>query len=485
MMMIIFLSSLPWSMTDAWTLPRGSSHRSCQTPKTTTCARSSSQSIFISHSSFSTRLGTSSLNSPSSTTNTNTAARDIQIAELKAEIESLRQEALARLEVLNQEFSHPSSIDHRHHHQAVVVSPSTATTATTKTVTMATPEPPAVVRVVGLPGSTTTTTLSSKETTTTSVVDPHFLEPIEDRESLHFLESVTEDDLTMTTASVNNRPSTSHSKSLKLLEGTRWRVMMNIGREPGTWMTKTWGASGDRLRLHLELEFTEDQLYEREDFLNGFSGAQVLRVVDSQADLAPCLSHGGKKIRIKPQSGGWRVAPKEGPMGTSVLRFYFDLEEEARHAGSDVFCPAGRIYFTCGYFNMEERKHRQGGGYMSEKDLLKEEMRLIEATYEGLATENEFDTDFFSWKKLQRSKQLMDLRSQATKISQKMHDAHIREPDKSHLRLSRDQSVGLTKEGGVCCKVHQGLAIEYHILGKFEIASMENRPHSDYKELLP
>jgi len=131
---------------------------------------------------------------------------------------------------------------------------------------------------------------------------------------------------------------------------------------------------------------------------------------------------------------------------------------------------------------MEDR-HKQG--VVSEKETLKQEMRLIEAAYEGLAAENEGDTDLFSWKKLQRSKQLMDLRSQATKLNQKMHDAHVREPDRSLLRLSRDQSVGLTKEGGVCCKVHKGLAIEYHILGKFEIASMENRAHSDYRDLLP
>jgi hypothetical protein len=130
---------------------------------------------------------------------------------------------------------------------------------------------------------------------------------------------------------------------------------------------------------------------------------------------------------------------------------------------------------------MEER-HRQGAA--SEKDLVREEMRILEATYEELSTENELDTDLFSWKKLQRTKQFMDLRSQATKLNQKMHDAHVREPDRSILRLSRDQSVGLTKEGGVCCKVHKGLAIEYHILGKFEIASMENREHSDYRDLL-
>ena len=60
----------------------------------------------------------------------------------------------------------------------------------------------------------------------------------------------------------------------------------------------------------------------------------------------------------------------------------------------------------------------------------------------------------------------------------------IKEPTKDSLRLSRDQAVGLTQEGGICCKKQNGLALEYHILGKFEIASIENREHSDYKDIL-
>ena len=74
---------------------------------------------------------------------------------------------------------------------------------------------------------------------------------------------------------------------------------------------------------------------------------------------------------------------------------------------------------------------------------------------------------------------------EATKLNHKMHEACVREPDRALLRLSQDQSVGLTKEGGVCCRVHKGLAIEYHILGKFETASMANREHSNYRDLLP
>jgi hypothetical protein len=249
-------------------------------------------------------------------------------------------------------------------------------------------------------------------------------------------------------------------------------------------MPKTWGVSGERLLMNLEMEFTTAQLYDREEFLNGIGGSKILHVVNNEAMVAPTMKEGAKRVRVR--DGGWRVAPQEGPIGTSVLRFYLELEEEALHQGSDVYCPIGRIYCTCGYFPMAERtKTNAEGGTGGLKEGVNKQLRDLEAKYGRLQTENDADTNLVSWEKVQRAKQMMDLRMSATKLNHKMHEAHVQEPDKALLRLSQDQSVGLTKEGGVCCKVHKGLAVEYHILGRFEIASMSNRAHSDYRELLP
>lgn len=280
--------------------------------------------------------------------------------------------------------------------------------------------------------------------------------------------------------SVSDQPTITATppRHLKLMDDTRWRLMLNVGREPGTWMPQTWGISGKRLYLNLELEFSPDQLYEREDFLNGIAGTKVLKVVHNEANLSPTMTEGGRKVRVK--DGGWRVASGEGPFGTTVLRFYFDLEEKTIHSGSDVYCPAGRIYCTCGYFPMDQRQHDGS----SLRDVLKQEHDRIVAQYESLSAENERDENLVSWGKLQRGKKMMDLRMQANQVGQKMNEAAVQEPERRLLRLSQDQSVGLTKEGGVCCKVQKGVAIEYHILGKFEIASMENREHKDYRELL-
>lgn len=269
---------------------------------------------------------------------------------------------------------------------------------------------------------------------------------------------------------------------LKLLDNTRWRLMLNVHRVEGTWMPKTWGLSGDQLRLKLEVEFTPDELYEREDFFNGLSdGAKVLRVVKHEAVMAPSMTEGGKSIRV--MDGGWRVCPMEGPLGTAILRWYFDVEEEASHLGSDIYLPAGRVYGTCGYFPMTARSNVDGRG-TSKREIYQQELRQMEVKYLSLKNEMDTDPDFLSLEKFNRFQEMREIRKEAKKIKRTIDEEMIREPTKDSLRLSRDQSVGLTQEGGICCKKQNGLSQEYHILGKFEVASIENREHSSYRDAL-
>lgn len=287
----------------------------------------------------------------------------------------------------------------------------------------------------------------------------------------------------------------SNEDYLQSLDNTRWRIMLNIGREPGTWMPKTWGISGERLLMNLEIEMTPEALFDYDEFLNGRSGAKTLRAVGNQLTVAPTMKEGSRKVRVN--NGGWRISLGEGPMGTDVLRFYFDIAEEVRHKGSDVYSPAGRVYCTCGFFPApgHRREAISETSATSSKPLgisLKEEIRqeqmTLNAEYEKLTNEMEMDQSIVSWKKMMRTRELMNLRAEAKKLNERMTEARIREPERSILRLSRDQTVALTREGGVCCKVIKGGAVEYneyHILGKFEAASMDNREHSDYRELLP
>jgi hypothetical protein len=276
--------------------------------------------------------------------------------------------------------------------------------------------------------------------------------------------------------------STETRHPLKLLDDTRWRVMLNAHRVRGTWMPKTWGASGDQLRMKVEIEFTTEELYEREDFFNGLSdGSKVLRVIRNEATMAPTMTEGGKNVRVS--DGGWRVCPKEGPHGTAILRWYFNVEEEACHLGSDVYVPAGRVYGTCGYFPMIGRSNVDGRG-SSKREVYQQELRQKEVKYLSLKEEMDHDMDVVSIDKFKRFHEMREIRREAKEIKKTIDEELVREPVKSSLRLSRDQSVGLTHEGGICCRKQNGLSKEYHVLGKFEVASIENREYSDYRDIL-
>jgi len=293
-----------------------------------------------------------------------------------------------------------------------------------------------------------------------------------------------------------------------LLEDTRWKIVFNIGREPGTWMPATWGKSGDRVRFQVVVDFTDETYYQREDFFQGFAtttttapatagsttlsssvvGAKVLKVV--QAFVIPTgvgsQSTGRIPIQVQP-TGAYKVLKGQGPMGTDIVRLFIDLLQEV-HRGddkgsSDVHCPAGRVYATCGYFPMHPAKASDRHSW---KDILAEEQHAILMRYEQLQMEMEQDDRLFSWDKIQRMKEMYQVKKQLTQVTQRLQEARQREPERSQLRLSLDGTVALSKEGGVCCKVHKGFAVEYHILGRMEVGCIDHdrEEHDEYDELV-
>lgn len=308
--------------------------------------------------------------------------------------------------------------------------------------------------------------------------------------------TVTSDDAkTMTPVSLQSNGSLSFNDKASnnnndLLDDTRWKIVMNIGREQGTWMQKDWGASGDRLLFELVIDFTSDPSYQRDEFFQSVANVKELDVVEAWVFPTGVGqdSVGRRPIKVK-DVGAYRVLQGQGPMGTDIVRMYFDLEEDVRQkASSDVYCPKGRIYATCGYFPM--KKSRSDGSSLqgSVKDELGHMLRELKLQYETLEMEGQQDTRLFSMDHLKRMKDMYRIKQDIEKVSQQLQQARQREPERSQLRLSRDGRVGLSKEGGVCCKVQKGLASEYHILGRMEVASIQieddETEHDDYQNLV-
>mmetsp|Transcript_26437 Transcript_26437/g.39163 ORF Transcript_26437/g.39163 Transcript_26437/m.39163 type:complete len:400 (-) Transcript_26437:58-1257(-) len=252
-------------------------------------------------------------------------------------------------------------------------------------------------------------------------------------------------------------PTSTRRRDEDLLDGTNWKLSFDIGREPGTWMPKDWGVSGDRLKLAFDFELSDQQLYEREDFLGSAGDAKVVSVKNSKMVLAPSITEGTKDIKVK--NGGWRVSRGKGPMGSDLLRFYVEIEEQVSRKNGDVYCPAGRVYCSCGFFNMK----RPGNGEKSRyKKKLDDLILRAEALDDEIAEAGFFD-------KLKKNAEMIRLKVQMQETAERYQGASVLEPTESILRFSPSGDVGLTKEGGVVCKVNKGVSIEYHILGRFYI----------------
>lgn len=263
------------------------------------------------------------------------------------------------------------------------------------------------------------------------------------------------------------------ASSLNLLDDTSWKIVYNIGREKGTWMPKDWAVSGDRLLFQCTVHFTKDPLPQQQyydEFFHGPTDTKLLIVKD--AFIIPRgvgdSSVGRRSLPVQ-QMGAYKVCRNQGPCGTDIVRFYIELTDVVTVPDheSDVYCPAGRIYATCGYFPMPP-KHDPAKPSLREK--AQEEYNAALHDYENVQFQLESDTrGLLNVYHLKLIKQSWNAKKHMDNMAIQLREARQREPEKSQLRLSTDQTIGLTREGGVCSKVHKGLALEYHILGQIEV----------------
>lgn len=283
---------------------------------------------------------------------------------------------------------------------------------------------------------------------------------------------------------------------LDLLDDTVWKIVFNIGREAGTWMPKDWGISGDRLLFQCSVEFTSILSSDdnNDEFFQGGTGIKQLQVTD--AFVIPrgvgTASVGRRPLPVKP-TGAYKVCRGHGPAGTDIVRLYVELTDavEVPDHLSDVYCPPGRVYGTCGYFPQHSSNDPSVAtttgtpSALSVRDALQVDHNEAVREYERLqlAVDNTDEERanrgviVHLMDHLQKMRAVHAAKRIMEQTAAKLQVARQREPEKAQLRLNKSQTVGLTREGGVCCKVHKGLALEYHILGRMEVGCVEDHHH--------
>jgi hypothetical protein len=267
---------------------------------------------------------------------------------------------------------------------------------------------------------------------------------------------------------------------LTLLDDTAWKIVFNIGRESGTWMPKDWAASGDRLLFQCTVRFAATHVNENsyDEFFQ--SNAETKQLIVSDAFVIP-RGVGDKSVGRRPlpvQSiGAYKVCRGHGPYGTDIVRLYIELAEDVAVPDhkSDVYCPSGRIYATCGYF-ANTLKHDPAAP--STRDRIQQKYNEALHEYEHLQSQVETDNrGLFNMDHLKMMKDSWTAKKDMERLAVKLQEARQREPERAQLRLNKAQTVGLTREGGVCCKVHKGLALEYHILGRIEVGYVDDHQY--------
>jgi hypothetical protein len=130
---------------------------------------------------------------------------------------------------------------------------------------------------------------------------------------------------------------------------TEYRLNIDIGREPGTWMDPLWGASEKRIELTLDVRFTDQPLKDEAtlhalsfDNLAGKRGDTFTLESASYARLKKGFD------RMKCHGGGYRV--DQGKKNVDTVRFLILVNGVSGESYGDVSIPQGYLYFSIPVF---------------------------------------------------------------------------------------------------------------------------------------
>lgn len=136
-----------------------------------------------------------------------------------------------------------------------------------------------------------------------------------------------------------------------------YRIYLDIGREPGTWMDPRWGASGKRIECTLDIDFTQQQGEDKECSSEEIASALIKTVTTKTSKLSPVfklqhapfarLRSGFDKMKI--DDGGYCI---ESGLKSSTLRFCLSVSGTGGSSASygDISIPEGKLYFALPYF---------------------------------------------------------------------------------------------------------------------------------------
>jgi len=254
------------------------------------------------------------------------------------------------------------------------------------------------------------------------------------------------------------------------MSGTRWKLSLNIGREPGTAMPASWAASGARLVFPVDVDF---ELGACDSSIRPVEETLIDRPVRGLTPLGPASfvgMHGEEHVNITP--GGWSATEmleqatrgRADAPGVYALRFFLDFPEGARR--NDVDCPPGRMFFTTGFWDAAALIGAQDALADASQQLQALEEQILEVQIEARENANPLARAAA----VRSQVRLMDKRNF---LEDKVREAKRAVPrdgtveGPAGLMMSRKGGLSVKRFGGLL-----GMREEYHILGTFTMSPL-------------
>jgi len=162
----------------------------------------------------------------------------------------------------------------------------------------------------------------------------------------------------------------SSSPSLLTTTNEEWKLTLNVGLQPGTWMPKRypgWAESGGRLIFDAQIQFTDIPIRSGGEKLVGPENETYeVRISSTASCPSKFVSERGEQIvEFGTNIGGWC---NSSPQNNNVLRFWLDCSSGAKRRDVEIF-PDTRIFFTTSVWDnpKDTNKHQSDYNIVLEK----------------------------------------------------------------------------------------------------------------------
>eukprot|EP00568_Trieres_chinensis_P001655 CAMPEP_0183301350 /NCGR_PEP_ID=MMETSP0160_2-20130417/7498_1 /TAXON_ID=2839 ORGANISM="Odontella Sinensis, Strain Grunow 1884" /NCGR_SAMPLE_ID=MMETSP0160_2 /ASSEMBLY_ACC=CAM_ASM_000250 /LENGTH=295 /DNA_ID=CAMNT_0025463949 /DNA_START=19 /DNA_END=906 /DNA_ORIENTATION=- len=180
-------------------------------------------------------------------------------------------------------------------------------------------------------------------------------------------------------------------QSASSLTSTRWKLRLDVGLQPGSWMPKRfpgWAESGARLGLDVEVQFTNRPSATREVLVGPKDSTFELQVCSPTSTF---VSERGQET-VNFTDGGWCIQRPNNSVKNAqgslvkpegLLRFWLDCPTGAKRQDVEIRQNT-RIFFTTGVWDDPEVVMAQDAEYQA---VLKQLQELVDQARSDKAKE--------------------------------------------------------------------------------------------------